>query len=118
VDEAIASATSVAADKRRVPAIVCFTKSGFTARTVSAHRPQPPIIGLSTEPETCRYLSIVWGVLPLLSADSPSYDAMLGSAREHLLRRQVVRPGDLLVVTAGVPFEVKGTTNLLKVETV
>jgi pyruvate kinase len=62
VDDAIAHATSVAAEQLRVPVIVCLTKSGFTARKISAHRPVPPIVGLSTDPETCRYLSIVWGV--------------------------------------------------------
>jgi pyruvate kinase len=118
VDEAIASATTVAATLLDVPWIVCFTKSGFTARKISAHRPVPPILGLSTESETCCALSLVWGVAPLLVTDVPSYDAMLGRAREELLDRGLVRSGDRVVVTAGVPFDVPGTTNLLKVETV
>ena len=116
IDEAIASATTVAATLLEVPCIVCFTKSGFTARRISAHRPVPPILGLSTEAETCSYLSLVWGVVPVRVTEQPSYEAMLGRAREELLSRGLVKPGDRVVVTAGVPFDVPGTTNLLKVE--
>ena len=118
VDEAIASATSLAAQLLNVPLIVCFTKSGFTARKIAANRPPVPIVGLSPDPDTCRSLSLVWGVLPMLAEEAPTYDAMLGSAREQLLRRGMVRDGDRIAVTAGVPFDVPGTTNLLKVETV
>ncbi|MEE8134879.1 MAG: pyruvate kinase [Gemmatimonadales bacterium] len=117
-DDAIASATTVAATLLDVPGIVCFTKSGFTARKISAHRPVPPIIGLSTEPETCCYLALVWGVVPVLAREVPTYDAMLGRAREELLKRKFVQKGDRVIVTAGVPFDVPGTTNLLKVETI
>ncbi len=118
VDEAIASATSVAAELLRVPLIVCFTRSGFTARKVAAYRPSVPVVGLSTEAATCRYLSACWGVIPLHVGKMPTYDAMLGEARGALLALGLVRPGDHIVVTAGVPFEVPGTTNLLKVEVV
>jgi pyruvate kinase len=118
VDDAIAHATSVAAQQLRVPVIVCLTKSGFTARKISAHRPVAPIVGLSTETETCGYLSLVWGVVPLLADERPTYEAMVGHAREVLVERGLVRTGDLIAVTAGVPFEVPGTTNLLKVEVV
>ncbi len=118
VASAIAIATSVAAEALRVPVIVCFTKSGFTALRVSAHRGTIPIVGMSTEPTTYRFLSLVWGVRPILVAQAPSYDAMLDCAREALLAHDLVHRGDRIVVTAGVPFEVPGTTNLLKVETV
>lgn len=117
-DDAIARATGVAAEILQVPLIVCFTKSGFTARKIAAFRPRTPILGLSTEPSTCRQLSVVWGVLPALADRAPSYDAMLDVAREWLVQRQYVKPGDQIAVTAGVPFEVPGTTNLLKIETV
>lgn len=118
VDDAIAYATVVAAETLDVPRIVCFTKSGFTARKIAAHRPTIPIVGLSTDAETCRRLSLVWGVMPTLVEDAPTYETMLGKARDALLARGVVRAGDRIVVTAGVPFHVPGTTNLLKVETI
>ncbi len=118
VASAIALATSVAADTLHVPLIVCFTKSGFTARKIAAHRGTIPIVGLSTDSSAQRYLSIVWGVVPVLADQVPTYDAMLDCARDALLREQLASRGDRIVVTAGVPFEVPGTTNLLKVETV
>ncbi len=117
-DDAIAFATSAAAEMLEAPVIVCFTKSGFTARKIAANRPSAPIVGLSTEAATCRYLSLVWGVVPQLADCVPDYDAMLIEAREALVSLNMVRPGERIVVTAGVPFDVPGTTNLLKVETV
>jgi pyruvate kinase len=118
VEDAIALATCAAAEMLTVPLIVCFTKSGFTARKIAAFRPAVPIIGVSTEAMTCRQLALVWGVIPELAARVPNYDAMLEDARERLVERGHARPGDRIVVTAGVPFEVPGTTNLLKVEIV
>jgi pyruvate kinase len=118
VEDAIAAATCAAADMLRVPVIVCFTKSGFTARKIAALRPHAPIIGLSTEEATCRQLSLIWGVLPELVTSAPDYGAMLDAARDTLVGKGYARTGDQIVVTAGVPFEVPGTTNLLKVEVV
>lgn len=118
VEDAIASATCAAAELLKVPLIVCFTRSGFTARKIAAYRPAVPILGFSTEAVTCRQLALVWGVVAELASRVPDYDAMLDAARETLLAKAYARPGDRIVVTAGVPFEVPGTTNLLKVETV
>jgi len=115
---AIAYATTVAADMLETPFIVCLTKSGFTSRQIAAFRPLTPILGLSPEATTCRKLSLVWGVTPILVSDPPTYEAVLGHARKVLLEKELVKPGDNLAVTAGVPFDVAGTTNLLKVETV
>ncbi|MBI2403822.1 MAG: pyruvate kinase [Gemmatimonadetes bacterium] len=118
VEDAIAFATCAAAELLKVPLIVCFTRSGFTARKIAAYRPVVPILGFSTEAVTCRQLALVWGVVPELASRVPNYDAMLDAARETLLARAYARLGDHIVVTAGVPFEVPGTTNLLKVESV
>jgi pyruvate kinase len=118
VEDAIAAATTAAADMLRVPIIVCFTRSGFTARKIAALRPREPILGLSTEPDTCRQLALVWGVIPQQASRAPDYGAMLDVARDMLLQQGYASPGDRIVVTAGVPFEVPGTTNLLKVEVV
>jgi pyruvate kinase len=118
VDEAIAYASTAAAEMLDVPAIVCFTSSGFTARKIAANRPSMPIVGLSTEESTVRCLTLIWGVAPMLIEDAPSYETMLGKARDRLVDLGLVASGDSIAVTAGVPFHVPGTTNLLKVETV
>jgi pyruvate kinase len=118
VEDAIAYATTVASEMLEVPLIVCYTTSGFTARKIAAHRPAPPIVGISTERTTVRSLTVVWGVAALLVEEAPTYEMMLSAVREHLLALGVVRQGDAIAVTAGVPLHVPGTTNLLKVETI
>jgi pyruvate kinase len=115
---AIAYATTVAAEMLDAPFIVCLTKSGFTARQIAAFRPSTPILGLSPEVSTCRTLSLVWGVTPILAQGTPTYDSVLGQARHLLSERRLVKSGDNIAVTAGVPFHVAGTTNLLKVESI
>ena len=117
-EDAIAVAVCAAAEMLSAPLIVCFTSSGFTARKVATCRPTVPIFACTPEPETFRQLSLVWGVTPALTEHSTNYDTMLAVARQQILQRQLAQPGERLVVTAGVPFDMPGTTNLLKVEAV
>jgi pyruvate kinase len=117
-EDAIAVAVCAAAEMLSAPLIVCFTSSGFTARKVATCRPTVPIFACTPEPETFRQLSLVWGVTPALTEHSTNYDTMLAVARQQILDRKLAQPGERLVVTAGVPFDMPGTTNLLKVEAV
>src|SRR5918997_531497 len=117
-EDAIAVAVCAAAEMLSAPLIVCFTSSGFTARKVATCRPTVPIFACTPEPETFRQLSLVWGVTPALTGHSTDYNAMLAVARQQILERQLAQPGERVVVTAGVPFDRPGTTNLLKVEAV
>lgn len=117
-EDAIAVAVCAAAELMAVPLIVCFTKSGFTALTVASYRPSVPIFAVTPEPETFRHLALAWGVVPALVDRFPSYDAMLPIARQKLLDLKLAEPGERVVVTAGVPFDQPGTTNLLKIEAV
>jgi pyruvate kinase len=100
------------------PLTVVFTKSGFTARTISSHRPDVPILALTDVERTYRQLALVWGVLPELVPPAANYDEMLEHGRAAVIRRGLAAPGDRVLVTAGVPFDIPGTTNLLKVEVV
>jgi pyruvate kinase len=117
-EDAIAVAVCAAAEMLSAPLIVCFTSSGFTARKVATCRPTVPVFACTPEPETFRQLSLVWGVTPALTDHTNSYDSMLAVARQQILDRQLAQPGERVVVTAGVPFDMPGTTNLLKVEAV
>jgi pyruvate kinase len=117
-EDAIAVAVCAAAEMLSAPLIVCFTSSGFTARKVATCRPTVPVFACTPEPETFRQLALVWGVTPALTQHSTDYDTMLAVARQQILDRQLAKPGERLVVTAGVPFDMPGTTNLLKVEAV
>jgi pyruvate kinase len=117
-EDAIAVAVCAAAEMLSSPVILCFTSSGFTARKVATCRPSVPVFACTPEPETFRQLALVWGVTPALIDHYTDYDAMLAVARRHIVERGLARPGERLVVTAGVPFDMPGTTNLLKIEAV
>lgn len=115
-EDAIGLAVCVAAELLSAPLIVCFTSSGFTARKVAAYRPQVPIFAVTPEPETYRQLALVWGVIPAIVDHMPNYDSLLPVARKLILASGLAQAGQSVVVTAGVPFDMPGTTNLLKVE--
>jgi pyruvate kinase len=98
--------------------VVVFTKSGFSARIVAAQRPEVPILALTDVERTYRQLALVWGVTSVLVPSASSYDDMFEYARGELLRRGLARRGERIVVTAGVPFDVPGTTNTMRVAVV
>ncbi len=115
---AIAAATTAAVGMLHAPLVVVFTKSGFSARIVAAHRPGVSILVLTDQPRTFRQLALVWGVIPELVPHCDTYEEMMALAKDVVVRRELAAKGDRIVVTAGVPFDVPGTTNLLKVEIV
>jgi pyruvate kinase len=115
---AIAAASNAAVTMLNAPALIVITKSGFSARIVASHRPSVPILVLTDIPRTYRQMALVWGVIPELVPHCNTYDEMVRVGLEAIRRRELARVGDRIVVTAGVPFDVPGTTNLLKVETV
>jgi pyruvate kinase len=117
-EETIAAATDTAQRMLAAPIIIVFTKSGFSARIVSAHRPQVPILALTDESRTYSQLALVWGIIPELVPHCETYEAMVARARQVVLSRGLAKEGDRVLVTAGVPFDVPGTTNVLRVERV
>jgi pyruvate kinase len=117
-EETIASASVTAVRLLGAPSLIVFTKSGFSARVVAARRPGVPIVVLTDQARTYRQLALVWGVVPFLVPHSDTYEQMAAKARELLLAEGLAKPGDRVIVTAGVPFDVPGTTNNLRVEIV
>jgi pyruvate kinase len=117
-EDAIAAATAAAARMLGAPVIVVFTKSGFTARVVSSYRPDVPILALTDAQRTYHQMALVWGVLPALVDNYPTYDQMVKKAISLVLERKLAESGARVIVTAGHPFDVPGTTNLMKVEVV
>jgi len=118
VTDAISHATCAAAQDLGAAAIITSTQTGYTARMVSKYRPRAPIIAVTPEMKVLRKLALVWGVQPLLIAPIKDTDSMIASAIEISLAAGMVKPGDLVVITAGVPVGMRGTTNLLKVHVV
>ena len=117
-EHAIAAATVAAVRMLATPLVMVATKSGFTARIVSSHRPGVPILALTDVPRTARQLALVWGVMPELVPHHDRYDEVVRHGLDAAARRQLASPGDRVVVTAGVPFDTPGTTNMMKVEIV
>ena len=117
-EETIAAATATAVKLLGAPLVLVFTKSGFSARIVAAQRPGVPIVVLTDRERTFQQLALVWGVIPVLVDPSETYAEMYAKARVVVLERGLARDGDRVIVTAGVPFDVPGTTNLMKVEVI
>ena len=118
VTDAVGEAVRAIANDLRAAAVIPATNSGYTARMVAKYRPACPIIAVSHTPETVRRLALIWGVLPVLCAPVANTDEMLREAVAASLKTGLVRAGDLVVVSAGVPIGVPGQTNLIKVEKV
>lgn len=98
-------------------AIVAYTMSGSTAMRVSRYRPRVPVVGITSDPLVSSRLLLYWGVYPVLMEKAPpSADAMFSAAVEQARRLGLARPGDLIVITGGLPVGTAGATNLLKVE--
>jgi len=115
--DAISHATCQVALDLKVKAIVTFTFSGSTARMVSRYRPPVPIIAASTQDSTVKKLTLSWGVYPFKTEELADTDDMITRSRKVALETGLVRSGEKIVITAGIPFRVPGSTNLLKVET-
>ena len=116
ITDAIAHASVTTAHDLKAAAILTVTKSGSTARTLSKFRPNCPIIALTTDETTCHQLNLSWGVKPGLMSEKTSTDELIEHAVAVSLEKGYLSKGDLVVVTAGVPLGISGTTNLLKVE--
>lgn len=95
-----------------------MTKSGETARRVSKFRPRQPIIAATTEVKTFHQLSMSWGVFPVLSLPQSDTDHLFRHAMDCGKKIGLVNSGDRVVITGGVPLNVAGTTNIIKVQTV
>lgn len=99
-------------------AIIAFTQSGSTAERVSKYRPRIPIIAMTPSRDVCGRLVLNWGVQSFQIAELSSVDELFAMGARFSKALGLAKPGDLVVITAGIPIGVSGTTNLLKVERV
>lgn len=116
VAEAISYASYTIAGDLEAKAILTPTQSGLTARMISKYRPKALIIAATPYPHVARYLSLQWGVQPLVISESSGTDQLLSVAVNAALSKTLVSTGDLVVITAGVPVGKAGTTNMIKVQ--
>jgi pyruvate kinase len=115
---AISHATCTTAMDLNASAIITVTHSGRTARMISRFRPACPIIATTVYPKVQRQLALSWGVIPFLVPEVATTDEMFDVGVEKAIESGKVQNGDLVIITAGIPVGVSGTTNLLKVHIV
>lgn len=118
VTSAISHATCTTAHDLGAVAIITVSKSGKTARMISKYRPECPIISGTTDPTVQRQMNLSWGVVPIMVDEKNNTDELFDHVVDQARKNGYVKNGDLVVITAGVPLGVSGTTNLLKVQLV
>ena len=118
VTSAISHATVTSAHDLKASAIITVTKSGTTARVISRYRPACTIVGCTTSKTVWRQLNLSWGCVPLLIAEEQNTDDLFEHAVAATAAAGLVKDGELVVLTAGVPLGISGTTNLMKVHVV
>ncbi|MHC1786635.1 MAG: pyruvate kinase [Christensenellales bacterium] len=118
ITDAISHATCLIAYNMSAAAIITVTKSGTTAKMISRFRPEMPIIACTPDAATYRQLSLSWGVIPVTIGEEQVTDVLFDQAVSASVRTGLIREGDLAVLTAGVPLQISGRTNLIKVVTV
>lgn len=115
ISDGIVSAAREIAESTNIKAICCFTESGTTALKVARERPHVPILALCPSPVTARRLCLVWGVTCVATAPVERFKLAVVSAAKAAREMGFATQTDQIVVTAGVPFNVPGTTNILRV---
>jgi pyruvate kinase len=112
--EALADAACRAAEDICAKVLVAFTRSGFTARLVSKFRPATPIIAFTPDKSVLSRLPFFWGVIPKYMKPPTNTDQMLKEIERVLIRENIVKSGDRIVIIASSPLSSKGKTNFMK----
>ncbi|WP_028033681.1 pyruvate kinase [Chelativorans sp. J32] len=113
--DAISLASREIAETLNLAAIITYTSSGTTGLRAARERPRVPIIALSPVVETTRRLSLVWGTHCVVSEDATDLDDMVDRACRIAYEEQFAKPGDRVIITAGVPLRTPGATNMLRI---
>ncbi|HYO75975.1 MAG TPA: pyruvate kinase, partial [Thermoanaerobaculia bacterium] len=117
--DALAGAANYAAEQLEAKYIVVFTQTGFAARLMSKFRPAVPIIALTTSSGVARRMNLLWGVQPFVLREAGEFhEQIVDRVDDFLLAKDIVRPGDRLVILMGSPIYQRAKTNLLRVHRV
>lgn len=115
VTNAISHATCTTAYDLKAKAVITVTKSGQTARMISKYRPSVPVVGCTPDEFVYRQLNLGWGIIPLMVKSMTDSEKLLEHAVKTTQDANIIDNGDLVIITAGLPLGVSGTTNLLRV---
>jgi pyruvate kinase len=113
--DAIAAAARQVAETLDLAAIVCWTVSGSTGLRVSRERPKCPIVAISPREEAGRKLSVVWGIHSVIDEDAHDQDDMVERACRLAFKEGFAKPGERIIVVAGVPLGTPGATNFMRI---
>jgi pyruvate kinase len=118
VEDAISRSVCLTAHDVSAKAIVTCTFSGHTAKLISKYRPKLPVIAVTPHERDVKKLNIFWGIHPIQIPKVTNTDELIKEATKAVLKQNLLIKGDLVVITAGIPFNVPGNTNLMKVHTI
>ena len=116
--DAIADAARQIAETLDLPALICWTSSGSTAARVARERPKAPIVAITPNITAGRRLAVVWGVHCVVADDARDQDDMVSRAGQIAFRDGFVRAGQRVIIVAGVPLGIPGTTNMVRIASV
>ena len=114
VTEAVSHASVQMADRLKAGAIISLTESGFTSRLVSKHRPECPILAVTSSLRVVRRLCMNWGVVPILFSQEGTDDDKIAFCLEIAQHRGILGQGDIVIATSG-STQMAGGTNLIRV---
>lgn len=115
VTNAVGHAACTLAKDIKAEALMAITKTGYTARRMSKFRPQTPIIGATPYEKTYHQLALIWGVRPLKVKYSKDIEELFGDCAMKAKQAEYIKPGDHMVISAGVPVDIPGNTNIIRV---
>ncbi len=118
ITKAVTNAAVTTAYSLNADAIIVVTKSGRSATSISKFRPEYPIVACTPDKKAYYQLAINWGIYSVIAEEQNTFEELLESALTHSKESGIVKDGDLVVITAGVPVGCAGMTNLMRVETV
>lgn len=118
ITSAISHATVTTSHDLNASAIITVTKSGTTARMISKFRPYTNIVGATIDDKVWRQLNLSWGVTPVKCEVKNNTDELFDHAVEVTYKAGLIQKGETVVITAGIPLGISGTTNMLKVQEV
>ena len=118
VSNAMGHAACTTAHDIKASAIVAITPSGYTAEMMAKYKPVEPIIAATPDSKTYHQQALTRGVYPVLTQRSSNWNDLMEKAIEGAERMKFVKKGDCIVLSAGMPLQVPGTTNLIRVKTI
>lgn len=116
ISNAIGHAACTMAKDIKAAALAAITASGYTAQKMSKFRPAQPIFAVTSSQAVYHNMSIVWGVYPIIVEKTETWEPMYENALEKINKKIPIKTGDCIVVSAGIPINVEGNTNMIKVE--